>query len=1154
MENVVECDKCVCVSGATLDVLNEVQRAYEHRLELVERVGGADKVQVRLFFVLSYNVCMQMQSRVLRSWVSDLVAQNALLVRAVEELERESTSRAETERRRHAESYNGMETQDKNLELSLVNESLQNDVTAKDREIKSLKKDLQQYEKSMARVRGEGKPNVQMKDAEVMAGMCCTGAECGDLVPVQDIEVLVREEAGKYRERIRNMEISLQSSGVKLRAVHKLNLGLIEELSSLRRLVVAVDVERRDARVKLDLQRTIVRQMVRQLRQAKAQLKKKELSDYSTKSDFVSGDNFGQPMSHASLPAVAAPCTRQPRPRRRDVPPPPPPPPPPADNPHPLTDQLDSSGDFRPFHEDHVCVCACVVTSTPNGTIELPDESQFSMIPPRIQSPITISDDDSEANEVLLACDCDDHQAAATNVHEQTTLRLDTPDHTQTQLNHSLDLTLESSTRNQNGHPLWRCSWARQCVRGRRGVCGVTCVESCDEYVCVFMLIVVMMTMMFNGLACVDSDNSDFTKDSGGGGGGGGSSCAGACERYYRDKLIATLQILENKEETIRVQGSSLGVAEGRIAELTKRASELRQELDHKAQELSQLRQFAESCRVDKSDVSISAEIKEVEGQRQLVQTLEDNLAVVTELYRECFYDAAKQEELIDMLRKSYLDVRLMEKAKTDKITKLHNIINTQKRSIEQCQDVVMEVESLKSEISSFLNSSNNDSGMWERGSESPDVGEELADILDQLRQLQHMLTTDCTCGLQEENSSLKERNRILEAELEQIRQRNKDLDESLRHILSQQHEKQMKEKERETEEAVKKLAEVENICKERGEACETLKRQLQQAQVLLDDKTAELLEAQKTSAAKDVTIRGLHQNLEHSEKLVQEGLMKLSEVAKSRSELLLKSQATISELEQRLKHSVRRCRELEAGCRERERSTLELQACLEEAQARGARLCEESRRVTAGVRQWMREKKQQTREQQDKIKMQKLRIRELECCVRTRQNDLTSQSETEPSSSVSQCESGTYRRRLRPTCSSEINAPSGSLAGCVARENETASCSKCVSNRQQESGSEMASCSRAPVPPTRKKRQQSCNDFNCPTSRPSRDRFEPSSHPDVRWTRLYSRLPRQLSPGERAEYRRPRRQVTADELLQRVEHLHTGLVDGQRRWGRHRQ
>ncbi|XP_061728998.1 uncharacterized protein LOC133533926 isoform X2 [Cydia pomonella] len=68
------------------------------------------------------------------------------------------------------------------------------------------------------------------------------------------------------------------------------------------------------------------------------------------------------------------------------------------------------------------------------------------------QSPITISDDDSEANAVLLPCDCE-QQTAAANVHEQTTLKLDTPDYTQAQLDQSPDHTLESSTRNLNGHP-----------------------------------------------------------------------------------------------------------------------------------------------------------------------------------------------------------------------------------------------------------------------------------------------------------------------------------------------------------------------------------------------------------------------------------------------------------------------------------------------------------------------------------------------------------------------------------------------------------------------------------------------------------------------------------------------------------------------------
>lgn len=63
-----------------------------------------------------------------------------------------------------------------------------------------------------------------------------------------------------------------QSSGVKVRAVHKINLGLIEELGTLRRLCVAVDLERRDARLRLDLEGQIVKQMLKQLQEAKAKV------------------------------------------------------------------------------------------------------------------------------------------------------------------------------------------------------------------------------------------------------------------------------------------------------------------------------------------------------------------------------------------------------------------------------------------------------------------------------------------------------------------------------------------------------------------------------------------------------------------------------------------------------------------------------------------------------------------------------------------------------------------------------------------------------------------------------------------------------------------------------------------------------------------
>lgn len=49
----------------------------------------------------------------------------------------------------------------------------------------------------------------------------------------------------------------------------------------------------------------------------------------------------------------------------------------------------------------------------------------------------------------------------------------------------------------------------------------------------------------------------------------------------------------------------------------------------------------------------------------------------------------AKQEGIIEMLRKSYLDVRLMEKDKSDQITKLNNVINTQKWSLDRCQVII---------------------------------------------------------------------------------------------------------------------------------------------------------------------------------------------------------------------------------------------------------------------------------------------------------------------------------------------------------------------------------------------------------------------------------------------------------------------------------
>ncbi|XP_073941267.1 uncharacterized protein isoform X2 [Choristoneura fumiferana] len=576
---------------------------------------------------------------------------------------------------------------------------------------------------------------------------------------------------------------------------------------------------------------------------------------------------------------------------------------------------------------------------------------------------------------------------------------------------------------------------------------------------------------------------------------GGGSSCAGACEQYYRNKLMATLQILENKEETIRVQGSSLGVAEARIAALTERACSLRCELDQKARELNKLRKFAESCRVEKADISITAEMQEVQAQKNIVNTLQDNLSVIAELYRECFFETAKQEELIDMLRQSYLDVRLMDKDKTDKINRLQSVINTQKWSIEQCQDVVIEVETLKSEISNFLNSSNNDSGMWERGSETPDVGEELGDILEQLRQLQDMLTGDCICGLQDENKALKKKNEHLEMQLDKLRHRVSELEGlvSSSHSLGQQYQKQIEEKEQEFYEVRQRLVEFESANKERGAACETLTRQLQQSQVLLDDKIAELGEARRARAAQDAAVTALREQLDHADQVIKEGLKKLAEASQWRGQLD-QSQARVAELEQRLQAVCAHCTDLEMCCRE----------------------------------------------QQEKIKMQESMLNELRRCVETRQNHSvrTSTSEIEQCCSnsprVRACTSETYSlcsRTHQAVGGSETTFSRGPNPCLIDCESERPSCSQCTSNRQgrreRSSESEMASCSSAPVPPRRRKKLPPCGDTRCPWS------------PGAQHIRFAS-LPRHVSP--------------TDELVERVEHLHEALAATQRRWVRPRQ
>ncbi|XP_045485801.1 uncharacterized protein LOC110991312 [Pieris rapae] len=87
---VIESDgRCACEAGPSLAVLNDVHKAYEEKMELINRTAGSQK--------------LQKQVQLLQSWVGDLVAQNTLLARTVEELEIELTSRVLSERRKFSE-------------------------------------------------------------------------------------------------------------------------------------------------------------------------------------------------------------------------------------------------------------------------------------------------------------------------------------------------------------------------------------------------------------------------------------------------------------------------------------------------------------------------------------------------------------------------------------------------------------------------------------------------------------------------------------------------------------------------------------------------------------------------------------------------------------------------------------------------------------------------------------------------------------------------------------------------------------------------------------------------------------------------------------------------------------------------------------------
>ncbi|XP_045515352.1 centrosome-associated protein CEP250-like isoform X1 [Pieris brassicae] len=270
--------RCACEIGPSLAVLNDVHKAYEEKMDLINQTAGSQK--------------LQKQVQLLQSWVGDLVAQNTLLARTVEELEIELTSRVLSERRKFSEKDKSKNVISEEVnELKINIDSLQRDNLNKEREIRKLSKEVQQHEQTISSLRNDismskyHTPDVSRKDAAVTVEICCSAnKECGDVEPVK--EGSARDEEVQYQERIQHME----SSGQNVRALREVNVSLSEEVQALHRVCAALDEQCRVSALRAQFKDEIIREMRRQLKWAKAKLKE---SDHKSNTEPTSSQSYG---------------------------------------------------------------------------------------------------------------------------------------------------------------------------------------------------------------------------------------------------------------------------------------------------------------------------------------------------------------------------------------------------------------------------------------------------------------------------------------------------------------------------------------------------------------------------------------------------------------------------------------------------------------------------------------------------------------------------------------------------------------------------------------------------------------------------------------------------------------------------------------------
>ncbi|XP_039764532.1 GRIP and coiled-coil domain-containing protein 2-like [Pararge aegeria] len=1206
--NVVDCGvgSCVCGHRPTLGVLKDVQKAYEDRMDMITRSGGANK--------------LQMQVEVLQSWVSDLVSQNTLLSRTVEDLETEVTSRLLLERRKHSEKEKNKKIGGKVNEMKMLTESLKLENASKDREIRRLNKDVQQYEQTIMTLRKDlssstyHTPDVSKKDAEVMADICCSGTkECRDSEPVKEYGALVRNGSEVYREPQYQMNMSIKPSNENVRSLRQVNVALREEVQAMQRVCAALDEQCHVAALRTQFKDEIIHEMRQQLRKAKAKLK--EVNESNSVKLQKERDNENERKASGSFESLTISCVQQQPRRKRRV--------------RPEIDMTSILG---------------LVTSTPNLSQErmLLDESEVSIVEQPPSPPLLLTD--SSINET-------NHECKSRSISHHRTNR-------ETQnINKLLDKGIENKTEKDNRRKLMSkvkesdnassksiliLIEAEECdcdeikvqnltstrrnteasienISDKEKKClekigsksntealsadGISNLNRSGPRAAKFRPVSLAQLMARQPL---DNNESGFEKkemrknftvekklkeikrfndtytstsprlnsiqssefvappkgraperpfcgtrsplqdlstpqESLGALSAADSSASEAARAHsLENKLHSTMQILKNKEETVRVQAESLALAEARIAALTAKAQQTHKL--HQAQQtpLYSTRSASAGRHVEVTDVSSAADLQDVDD--KIVMTLRDNLSVIEELYRECFYESAKQEELITMLRRSYLDMRLVERQKVEQIGRLQHVVHSQRCSLARCQDIATEVESLKMEITNFLNSSQStDSGVWEREECAGDAADDLRGIADQLRRLRDMLNTDCTCGLEEENMKLKRINDTMEIKIGELRQRINDLEEDLenKENIDQRYQAQIQDKEHELQQVRVQLLALEEGSREQRGACDALNCKLKQMEVLLRDKSSELSTVQQQCEAQEVTIKELREEINRVDLVAQERGQVRGEVASLSARVarwrgqLAGSRRRLRALGAELQRAREQCRHLAAHCREKTQVAAELQSQLEEAQSRGAELCGDARRAVCGVRHWLRKQRKKNTELEEKIKQQEIIIQTLQ------------------QQGATQCADRTITREVEPCCSRYLPRVGSKRSERSLASARKTGCSKCASNRvdAKTSGSEIASSSAPPTPPRRLLRKKPfCEDTHCQWPATHECSAQRPSSSDVS---VNARLSHDLLTSYTATPTRA--MLQPDELLERVERAHEALADAHRRWARGR-